>query len=109
MRISDWSSDVCSSDLSKSATPAKLDLVLEPDDAQRLVNLCGPFDAHLRQIELRLGIEIRNRGNRFQLVGARKDIGRGEAVLQQLFNLAADDTVTTENVDRKSTRLNSSH
>src|SRR3546814_2294946 len=39
--------------MSKSATPAKLDLVLEPDDAQRLVNLCGPFDAHLRQIELR--------------------------------------------------------
>src|SRR3546814_18186065 len=84
--------------MSKSATPAKLDLVLEPDDAQRLVNLCGPFDAHLRQIELRLGIEIRNRGNRFQLVGARKDIGRGEAVLQQLFNLAADDTVPTEHV-----------
>ncbi|HET8883080.1 MAG TPA: PhoH family protein [Solimonas sp.] len=84
--------------MSKSVTPAKLDLVLEPDDAQRLVNLCGPFDAHLRQIELRLGIEIRNRGNRFQLVGARKDVGRGEAVLQQLFNLAADDTVTTENV-----------
>src|SRR3546814_15233989 len=81
--------------MSKSATPAKLDLVLEPDDAQRLVNLCGPFDAPLRQIELRLGIEIRTRGNRFQLVGARKAIGRGEAVLQQLFHLAADDTVTT--------------
>ncbi|NGY05972.1 PhoH family protein [Solimonas terrae] len=84
--------------MSKPVQPAKLDLVLEPDDAQRLVNLCGPFDAHLRQIELRLGIEIRNRGNRFQLVGARKDVGRGEAVLQELFNLAADDTVTTENV-----------
>ncbi len=82
----------------RPATPARLDLVLEPDDAQRLVNLCGPFDAHLRQIELRLGIEIRNRGNRFQLVGARPDVTRGEAVIQQLFNLSNDDTVTTENV-----------
>ncbi|NKF22830.1 PhoH family protein [Solimonas marina] len=81
-----------------AASAAKLDLVLEPDDSERLLNLCGAFDAHLRQIELRLGIEIRNRGNHFQLVGTRKDVGRGEAVLQQLFNLAADDTVTTENV-----------
>ena len=46
------------------AEPAqqRLDVVLEPDDAQRLANLGGPFDAHLRQIELRLGIEIRGRG-----------------------------------------------
>src|SRR3546814_11554965 len=84
--------------MSKSATPAKLDLVLEPDDAQRLVNLCGPFDAHLRQIELRLGIEIRTRGNRFQLVRARKAIGRGEAALPRLFKPAAAATVTPENV-----------
>ncbi|WP_020649217.1 PhoH family protein [Solimonas variicoloris] len=84
--------------MSKPVTTARLDLVLESDDAQRLANLCGPFDAHLRQIELRLGIEIRNRGNRFQLVGGRNDIRRGEAVLQELFNFAADDTVTTENV-----------
>lgn len=84
--------------MSKPAATAKIDLVLEPDDAQRLANLSGPFDAHLRQIELRLGIEIRNRGNRFQLVGARRDVACGEAVLQDLFNVAGDDTVTTENV-----------
>jgi phosphate starvation-inducible protein PhoH and related proteins len=77
---------------------ARLDLVLEPDEAGRLANLNGPFDAHLRQIELRLGIEIRNRGNRFQLVGAKGDVARGEAVLQSLFNQTADDVVTTESV-----------
>jgi phosphate starvation-inducible PhoH-like protein len=77
---------------------ARLELVLEPDDGQRLVNLNGPFDAHLRQIELRLGIEIRNRGNRYQLLGARNDVARGEAVLQSLFNLSLDDVVTTEHV-----------
>ena len=80
------------------STQAKIDLVLEPDDGQRLANLNGAFDAHLRQIELRLGIEIRNRGNRFQLVGARRDITRGEAVLTELFNLTAEDVVTTESV-----------
>lgn len=77
---------------------ARLDVVLAPDDSQRLANLSGPFDAHLRQIELRLGIEIRNRGNRFQLVGTRTDVQRGEAVLNGLFNLALDQTITTEQV-----------
>ncbi|MGH8456827.1 MAG: PhoH family protein [Stenotrophobium sp.] len=74
----------------------RLDVVLEPDDAQRLASLNGPFDAHLRQIELRLGIEIRNRGNHYLLVGARGDIARGEAVLTALFNQSIDDPVTTE-------------
>jgi phosphate starvation-inducible protein PhoH and related proteins len=78
--------------------PTRLDLVLEPDDAQRLANLGGPFDAHLRQIELRLGIEIRNRGNRFRLVGPEADINRGEEVLRTLFEQAADALVTTEQV-----------
>ncbi len=75
---------------------ARIDLVLRPDDSERLANLSGPFDAHLRQIELRLGIEIRNRGNHFQLVGTRGDAQRGEAVLTALFNQAADQPITTE-------------
>jgi len=77
---------------------SRLDLVLEPDDGQRLANLSGPFDAHLRQIELRLGIEIRNRGNRFRLVGPEGDINRGEEVLRRLFEQAAEALVTTEQV-----------
>ena len=80
------------------ASQARAELVLEPDDGQRLANLNGPFDAHLRQIELRLGIEIRNRANRYQLLGARSDVARGEAVLQELFNLSLEDVVNTEHV-----------
>lgn len=73
-------------------------MVLAPDDAGRLANLAGPFDAHLRQIELRLGIEIRNRGNLFQLVGTRADAQRGEAVLNSLFNLTLEQPIGTEQV-----------
>ena len=76
----------------------RLDLVLEPDDARRIGNLNGPFDSHLRQIELRLGIEIRNRGNRFQLLGLGPDVARGEAVLKSLFDQTAEGLVTTEQV-----------
>ncbi len=44
-------------------------VTLEPNDARRLANLCGQFDEHLRQIEQRLNVEIRNRGNDFSLIG----------------------------------------
>ncbi|HEY1076164.1 MAG TPA: PhoH family protein [Fontimonas sp.] len=83
-----------------SARPqqARADLVLEPGDSQRLASLNGPFDAHLRQIELRLGIEIRNRGNRYQLVGLKRDVAAGESVINQLFNLSLDDAITSEHV-----------
>ena len=82
--------------MKKAPAQARLDMELLPDEAQRIANLNGPFDAHLRQIELRLGIEIRSRGNRFQLVGARPDIARGESVLRDLFAQTEDDIVTTE-------------
>ncbi len=84
--------------MSRAAAPVRTDVVLEPDTGARLTNLNGPFDAHLRQIELRLGIEIRNRGNRYQLIGAARDVSAGEAVLNQLFNQTVDDVVTTEHV-----------
>ncbi len=75
---------------------ARLDLVLEPDDGARLANLSGPFDAHLRAIELGLGVEIRNRGNRFRLVGPRDEIERAEDVLRDLFGLAENGVITPE-------------
>ncbi len=77
---------------------SRIDLVLEPDDAQRLANLCGPFDAHLRQIELRLGVEIHNRGNRFRLMGPEADITRAEEILRRLFEQTGADLLTTEQV-----------
>jgi phosphate starvation-inducible PhoH-like protein len=82
------------------AAPAQhvIDLVLEPDEGNRIANLTGPFDAHLRQIELRLGIEVRNRGNHFRLIGRRDETERAEAVLQNLFNQTENTLVTTEQV-----------
>ncbi|MGO4774659.1 phosphate starvation-inducible protein PhoH, partial [Lysobacter sp. 2RAB21] len=45
------------------------EFTLDPADSERLANLSGPFDGHLRMIELRLGVEIANRGNIFRIVG----------------------------------------
>lgn len=43
--------------------------LLEPQDNERLANLCGPFDENLKQIEARVGVEISYRGNEFGVTG----------------------------------------
>lgn len=67
------------------------DIVLEPADNNRLANLCGQFDEHLRQIERRLGVEIANRGNRFRVIGQPGAARAGEIVLQELFRLTGSE------------------
>ena len=66
------------------------DFTLEPADSERLANLAGPFDGHLRQIELRLGVEIANRGNVFRISGPEPNIASAEHLLQALYAEAGD-------------------
>ena len=81
-----------------STVPAEHEFTLEPVDNVRLVELCGPLDAHLRTIEARLGVEIRRRGNRFQIVGAPSSAKRAESVLQSLYARAQREPVDPERV-----------
>lgn len=69
------------------------EFVLEPAETERLANLSGPFDGHLRQIELRLGVEIANRGNVFRVVGPQTSVGKAERLLRQLWRDAAEETL----------------
>ena len=74
------------------------DLVLAPSDNVRLVELCGPLDQHLHQIESRLGVEVRRRGNRFQIIGMPAAIKSAETVLQDLYTRAQREPVDSERV-----------
>jgi len=70
------------------------EFALDPADAERLANLTGPFDAHLRLLELRNGVEIANRGNIFRITGSDGAVGRTEKLLRQLWDDAASETLT---------------
>jgi phosphate starvation-inducible PhoH-like protein len=71
-------------------TRPQRDFTLDPPDTERLANLAGQFDAHLRQIELRMGVEIANRGNVFRVTGAdERAVARTESLLRQLYDEAA--------------------
>ncbi|MCB1677420.1 MAG: PhoH family protein [Halioglobus sp.] len=60
-------------------------LSLEPNDPRHLATLCGQLDAHLRQIEQRLGIRIDARGNRFGLSGPAVNVAAGRKLLIHLY------------------------
>ena len=70
-------------------------VVLEPDDSIQLATLCGPFDAHLKQIENRLGITIRNRGNQFHISGEETLANAAGKLLSQLYREVRDGTAVT--------------
>ncbi len=82
------------------STPHQRDFTLDPADNERLANLAGPFDGHLRQIELRLGVEIANRGNIFRVTGADADaVARAEKLLRTLYAEAGEEVFDGQSIN----------
>ncbi len=61
-------------------------VTLEPNDTRHLALLCGQLDAHLRQIERSLEIEISPRGNQFLLTGPSANVAAVESLLRHLYS-----------------------
>lgn len=74
------------------------DIRLDPADNQRLADLCGPFDQHLRQVERRLGVEISNRGNTFQVVGEPQPVRAAGEIIRRLYDATEDEPLTPARV-----------
>lgn len=81
-----------------STTAHRVELLLVPDDHRRLANLTGQLDEHLRLIEQRLDVRIKNRGNRFELVGPEDAVETARAVLEDLFASTERDLLDPERV-----------
>ncbi|WP_067986480.1 PhoH family protein [Neptuniibacter pectenicola] len=73
------------------STAQSIKLTLEPENAAFLANLCGPFNEHIKLLEKRLGVEIRNHGNHFQLLGDIDIIQTVSGMLKSLYNEAVQD------------------
>jgi phosphate starvation-inducible PhoH-like protein len=78
------------------AAEASREFQLEVGSNTQLSNLCGPLDENLRLVEVRLGVQIRRRAGRFQVVGAQA--GQAEALLRDLAQQAQQGAVSVENV-----------
>ena len=82
----------------ETVQPFSTDIILEPVDNQRLANLCGPMDEHLRQLERRLGVEINNRGNTFRVIGNAPSVELVERVIKELYAATDHEILSPERV-----------
>ncbi len=75
-----------------------MDITLTPADNGRLANLCGQFNEHINQLEERLSVDIKNRGNRFSITGATTCVTSAVTALKEMYNNTAVDQLTPEKV-----------
>ena len=85
------------------------DFTLEPEDGERLANLSGPFDEHLRQIELRLGVEIANRAGIFRISGPADAAKAAERVVRSLYEDSATEILDAKKVHLRLSSANVDH
>ena len=74
----------------------RFNLELEPADTERLANLCGQFDQHLKQIEGRLKVDIFCRGNLFTVQGEKRQAKAASRLIKQLYRISKDEVLTPE-------------
>ena len=73
-------------------------LALEPDDNNRLANLCGQFDENLRYIEINTSVNIANRGNNFRLSGTPEAVRVTCRILKQLYKITESNNITKREI-----------
>jgi len=78
--------------------PAVQEISLEGADNARLANFAGPMEQNLRHVEERLGVEVRRRGHRLQVVGPETLTATASHVLRRIFELSATETMTPDRV-----------
>ena len=81
-----------------NADTLSVDITLEPADNERLAELCGQLDAHLRQLEQRLGVEINSRGNQFRIIGEAGVVKRASQILEGLYLETAAGSLSPEKI-----------
>jgi phosphate starvation-inducible PhoH-like protein len=65
-----------------------LDITLNPEDNQRLANLCGVLDENLKQIEDALDVGIARRGSQFNLSGDDHNVQLAAQLLENFYERA---------------------
>lgn len=71
---------------------------LSPADNPRLANLCGHLDEHLRMMERGFGVEINNRGVKFQIIGKAELLANVQDVVHELYAETAQTVLVPEQV-----------
>lgn len=71
---------------------------LSPADNPRLANLCGHLDEHIRMLERGFGVEINNRGIKFQIIGPADVLMLVQRVIHDLYAETAQHVLVPEQI-----------
>ena len=71
-------------------------LVLQPQDNDRLANLCGLLDENLRQIESYMNVQISNRGNTFIIKGHKDIVPMTSELIEKLYDISSEEELTSK-------------
>ena len=71
-------------------------LVLQPQDNERLANLCGLLDENLRQIESYMNVQISNRGNKFIIKGHKDIVPMTSELIEKLYDISSEEELTSK-------------
>nr|VFJ48134.1 MAG: phosphate starvation-inducible protein PhoH [Candidatus Kentron sp. DK] len=81
-----------------SPEPGIITVTIASPDNRRLINLRGPLDSHLRQLERGLGVEIRSHGADFLIDGPPDSAQVAGRILQTLYEGTRDEAITPDRV-----------
>ncbi|NOQ88368.1 MAG: AAA family ATPase [Gammaproteobacteria bacterium] len=81
-----------------SSNVASIQFELTPADNQRLLNLCGPVNQYLHQIEDYYDVKISCRSNQFEISGEGRRLKAVKNTLLTLYNVAGNETLSAETV-----------
>ena len=71
-------------------------LILQPQDNERLANLCGLLDENLRQIESYMNVQISNRGNKFIIKGHEDIVPQTSDLIEKLYDISREEELTSK-------------
>ncbi len=74
----------------------KIEIKLDPLDNKRLLNLCGPLNNNIKEIELRFDVVINQRGNFFNFLGNTSNITLASEALKNLYVETKKIDITTD-------------
>jgi len=85
--------------LTASSAPLEsISFELSPIDNARLANLCGHLDEHLRMMERGFGVEVNNRGGKFQVIGPALVLADVQGVVHDLYAETSQSVLEPEQV-----------
>ena len=73
-----------------------IQLILEPEDNNRLQNLSGPLNNNIKEIEQRFNVQINHRGNLFDFIGDKKNITIASEAVTELYVTSQQNNISID-------------